>query len=84
MAVDLDEADDGCEPAQEAEPGTLGFAHGVGLVTEVGLLGLRRNLVMSNGDAEGAERLPADLLAKVIEAIAHEPSESAVNVQSLT
>jgi len=40
VAVDLDEAHDGCEPAQEAEPGALGFSHGVGFVTEVGLLGL--------------------------------------------
>jgi hypothetical protein len=71
MTVDLDEADDSCDPPEEAESGTLGVAPRVGLVTEIGVLGLREDLVMRNGCTGGAERPPADLLGKVIEAIAH-------------
>jgi len=71
MAIDLDEAEDGREPPQQAEPSTLGVARRVWLVAEVGVLGLRGDLVAGNGGAGRAEGLPADLLGEMVKAIAH-------------
>jgi hypothetical protein len=59
------------EPPQEAEPRALGFARGVRLVPEVGVLGVGRDLVVGDGEPRGAEGFLADLLAELVEAVAH-------------
>ena len=74
MAVDLDEAEDGREPSEEAETLALGLARRIGLVAEIGVLGLRGNLVVNDSGAGAAECLLADLLGELIEPIAHEPA----------
>jgi hypothetical protein len=71
MTVDLDEAVDGRDPSKEAEALELGSARWIGLVTKVGVLGLRGDLVVNGGDAGAAECLPADLFGEVVESIAH-------------
>src|SRR5262249_19116479 len=74
--VDLDQAQDGCEPPQEAEPRALHVTRGIGLVSKVGVLGIRRDLVVGDGGPGAAERFLADLLAELVEAEAHTRSST--------
>ena len=72
MTVDLDQAEDGRDPSQEAEARALGFPRWIGLVAEVGVLGLRGDLIVRHRRAGGTESFLADLLGELIEAVAHE------------
>jgi hypothetical protein len=71
VAEDLDEAEDGREPPQEAQARALGFARRVGLVAKIGVLGVGRDLVVSDSRSGGAEGLLTNLLAKLIESVSH-------------
>ena len=66
MPVDLDEAENGREPPQQSKSNALGAAGRVGLVAEIGIPGIRGDLVMSGGRTGGLEGLQTDLLSKLV------------------
>jgi hypothetical protein len=70
-AEDLDEAEDRRQPTQEAQAGPLRFPSGIGLVPEVGLVGVGRDLVLRRGEAGRGQGTEADLLAELVERVAH-------------
>src|SRR6185503_7374776 len=71
VAVDLDEARFARESSQETHAAPLGLTCWIRVVTEVGVLSLRVDLVMCDGGARRAQSLLPELLGEVIEAIAH-------------
>jgi hypothetical protein len=83
MTVDLDEAERARDPHEEAETLACAFARRVGLVAKVGVLGLRRDLVVGDGDAGRAKRFLSELLREPIETITHrhESSEGAMSAK---
>jgi hypothetical protein len=83
VTVDLDEAERARDPPEEAETLACAFARRVGLVAEVGVLGLGRDLVVGDGDAERAEGFLPELLREAIETVTHrhEPPESAMSAE---
>jgi hypothetical protein len=52
VTIDLDEAENARDPPEESESLPGAFARWVGLVTQVRVLGLRRDLVVRDGRAE--------------------------------
>jgi len=72
VAEDLDEAERRGHASQEPKAGPLGVPRGVGLVQEVGVLGVPRDLVLNDSDTGGIEGSLADLLGDLIERIAHD------------
>jgi hypothetical protein len=71
VAVDLDEAEHGRDPPQQTKACPFGFARRVGLMAKVGVLGLRGDLVVGDGEARGAEELFANLLGQLVKAVGH-------------
>jgi hypothetical protein len=71
VTVDFDEAENSREPPQQAEACALGFPCGVRLVTEVGVLGVGRDLVVGDGMSGQTEGFLSDLLAELVESVAH-------------
>jgi hypothetical protein len=69
--VDLDETGDVRYLPKQAHSHSFGLVRGVGLVAEVGVLGLRRYFVLGDGAPTGAEGFLADLLAELVEMVAH-------------
>ena len=70
-SIDLDEAEDRRESPQEAEPLSLGLTRRVRLMAQVGVLGFRRDLVLSESDPGWPEGFLADLFSNLVEAVAH-------------
>jgi hypothetical protein len=72
FTVHLDDARTGSEPREETEAIARALPRRIGLVSEVGLLGLRVDRVLRDSGTEGAECSLTDLLGEFIEPIAHE------------
>ena len=71
MSEDLDEAEPGRHPAEEAETGALGFTRRVGVVAEIGVLSISGDLELNDGDAGGVEGFLADLLGELVKGVVH-------------
>jgi hypothetical protein len=65
---------------QKAETLTLSFARRIGLVSEIGVLGLWRDLVVSDGGTGRTQGFLPDLLRQMIEAFSHEHPERATRL----
>lgn len=71
MAEYLDEAKVRREPPEEPEARALGSSRRIRLVPEIGVLGVRRDLGVSDRGPGGTEGLLANLLPELVEAVAH-------------
>ena len=71
VSVDLDEAEQGRDPPEEAEARSFGVPRGIRLVAEIGVVRVGRDLVVRDGEAGGGKGREANLLAELVEAISH-------------
>jgi hypothetical protein len=83
LAVDLEQTHTTRDPTQEAQRIPRRLARWIGLVPEIGVLGLGVDRVVHDGDTGGSERRLPELLGQVIEVIAHEHAESATRTRAL-
>jgi hypothetical protein len=73
LAVHLDQTRVGGQVPQQPQPVALGLARRIGLVPQIGILGLRVDRVVGGRGPEQAECLLTDPLGQMIEVIAHAP-----------
>ena len=76
VTKDVDEAEHRGDPSEQAEPGSLSSARGVGVVPQVGVLGVPRDLVLDDGGPGGVQGALADLLGELVEGVVHEPEDA--------
>jgi hypothetical protein len=65
MPVDLEEAENRRDASQEAKAGALCVARGVGIVADVGVLGVPGDFVLDDGAARGIQGFLTDLLGEL-------------------
>src|SRR3954463_2177150 len=71
MPEDLDETRDRRDASQQAKSGPLGVARGIGIMAEIGVLGVAGELVLDDGEAGGVQSAFTDLLGELIERVVH-------------
>src|SRR5262249_23471011 len=72
VAEDFDQAEDSRDPPEEPKASALRLAGRVGVVPEVGMLSVARDLVLHDGRPGGVERAFADLLGELVKRIVHD------------
>src|SRR3954451_19098417 len=73
LAVDIDQAERARDPPEQSEAIALRLARRVGVVTEIDVLRLGVDRLVDHGRSRQTERVLADSLGQLIEAIAHRP-----------
>ncbi len=71
VGEDLEETEDLCHAAEEAKAGSLCSLGRVGIMENVGVLGVPGYLALDDGEAGGIECFLANLLRELVEGVVH-------------